>query len=71
MSDHLHRSVVSRRTLISFALAAAALFAIAQISYPHTGVLRVVSDVTWVGFIVSFFVLIGLGVLAVVQRQRS
>jgi hypothetical protein len=71
MSDHLNRPIVSRRALISLALAAAVLFAIAEASYHHTGLLRTVSDVTWVGCVLSLFLLIALGVIAVVQRRRS
>ena len=71
MSDHRNRSVVDHRTLISLALAAAVLCAIAEVSYHHTGLLRTVSNVTWVGFILSLLLLIVLGVTAIVQRQRS
>lgn len=71
MADHLNRPIVSRRALITLALAAVVLFAIAEASYHDTGLLRTVSDVTWVGFILSLFLLIALGVIAAVQRRRS
>lgn len=65
------RSAVDRRILIPLAVAAGVLFVIAEVAYNRHGLLCTVSDLAWVGFLLSLLLLIALGVVAVFQRQRD
>jgi hypothetical protein len=63
--------VVGRRILIPLAVAVVVFLAIAfPVGNKHHGFLGTVGDVTWDGFLLSFLLLIVLGVVALVQSRR-
>jgi hypothetical protein len=63
--------VVGRQLLIRVAVAVVVFLVIAfPVGDKHQGVLGVVGNVTWYGFLLSFLLLIVLGVVALVQSWR-
>jgi hypothetical protein len=62
---------VTRRNLIGLAVADVALFVIANAAYNHHGLLRAISNIAWVAFLIGVVLLIVLGVRALVQSRRA
>lgn len=62
---------ISWRALIVVAVADVVLFVVANAAYNHHGILRSVSNVAWVAFLIGVPLLIVLGIVAVIQRRRK
>jgi hypothetical protein len=63
--------VISWRVLIALAVVDVVLFVVANAAYNHHGVLRAVSNVAWVAFLIGVPLLIVLGLVALVQWRRQ
>jgi hypothetical protein len=67
VSDRLNRSMATPRNAIALVVAEVALFLIANVLYHHGSVLQAISSVAWVAFLLGLLLLIGLGIVALLQ----